>query len=68
MTLEQKQQLKKQLWGIANELRGKMDADEFRDYILGFNDYESITVGWFFTSTYPKNSINMPTSYSKPKP
>ena len=36
MTLEQKQQLKKQLWGIANELRGKMDADEFRDYILGF--------------------------------
>ena len=24
------------LWKIANDLRGKMDADEFRDYILGF--------------------------------
>ena len=28
--------LQKQLWNIANELRGKMNADEFRDYILGF--------------------------------
>lgn len=33
---EQKKQLEQQLWNIANELRGKMDADEFRDYILGF--------------------------------
>ena len=29
-------QLEQQLWNIANTLRGKMDADEFRDYILGF--------------------------------
>ncbi len=36
MTSEQKQQLKTQLWKIANELRGNMNADEFRDYILGF--------------------------------
>ncbi len=43
MTLEQKQQLKKQLWGIANELRGKMDADEFRDYILGFVFYKYLS-------------------------
>jgi type I restriction enzyme M protein len=33
---EQKQQLEQQLWNIANTLRGKMDADDFRDYILGF--------------------------------
>lgn len=26
----------KQLWNIANTLRGTMGADEFRDYILGF--------------------------------
>jgi len=26
-------QLEQQLWNIANTLRGKMDADEFRDYI-----------------------------------
>ncbi len=30
------QLLEKQLWKIANELRGNMNADEFRDYILGF--------------------------------
>ena len=36
MSEEQKQQLEKQLWDIANDLRGKMNADEFRDYILGF--------------------------------
>ena len=33
---EHKQQLEKQLWAIANDLRGKMSADEFRDYILWF--------------------------------
>ncbi|MEQ3745946.1 MAG: type I restriction-modification system subunit M [Henriciella sp.] len=36
MTEEQKKKLEQQLWNIANELRGKMAADEFRDYILGF--------------------------------
>ena len=36
MTSAQKQQLERQLWKIANELRGNMNADEFRDYILGF--------------------------------
>ncbi|MER9689676.1 type I restriction-modification system subunit M [Mesorhizobium sp. M0139] len=36
MTEAQKRELEKALWGIANDLRGKMDADEFRDYILGF--------------------------------
>lgn len=36
MSDEQKKKLEQQLWNIANTLRGKMDADEFRDYILGF--------------------------------
>ena len=36
MSEEQKRKLEQQLWNIANALRGKMDADEFRDYILGF--------------------------------
>ena len=34
--MTQLQQLQKHLWNIANDLRGKMGADEFRDYILGF--------------------------------
>ena len=36
MSEDQKRKLEQQLWNIANTLRGKMDADEFRDYILGF--------------------------------
>ena len=35
--------LHKQLWNIANELRGKMGADEFRDYILGFIFYKYLS-------------------------
>jgi type I restriction enzyme M protein len=36
MSEEHKKQLEQKLWDITNALRGKMDADEFRDYILGF--------------------------------
>jgi len=43
MTEAQKQRLEAQLWKIANELRGKMDADEFRDYILGFIFYKYLS-------------------------
>ena len=43
MTAEQKQQLERQLWNIADTLRGKMDADEFRDYILGFIFYKYLS-------------------------
>ena len=43
MTEDQKQKLQRQLWSIANELRGKMDADEFRDYILGFVFYKYLS-------------------------
>lgn len=43
MTESQKQLLEKQLWNIADELRGKMSADEFRDYILGFIFYKYLS-------------------------
>lgn len=43
MTEEQKQKLEQQLWNIANELRGRMGADEFRDYILGFIFYKYLS-------------------------
>jgi type I restriction enzyme M protein len=36
MSEDQKRKLESKLWAIANDLRGKMDADDFRDYILGF--------------------------------
>ena len=34
MSEEQRRQLDAQLWGIANLLRGKVDPDDYRDYIL----------------------------------
>jgi type I restriction enzyme M protein len=40
MSEDHKKQLRQQLWDIANTLRGKMNADEFRDYILGFIFYK----------------------------
>ncbi len=43
MTEEQKKRLETQLWYIANTLRGKMNADEFRDYILGFIFYKYLS-------------------------
>ena len=43
MSENQKKQLEQQLWNIANTLRGKMNADEFRDYILGFIFYKYLS-------------------------
>jgi len=36
MTKEELNQLGKTLWGIADQLRGAMNADDFRDYMLSF--------------------------------
>ena len=36
MTQKEQQRLGKTLWDIANDLRGAMNADDFRDYMLSF--------------------------------
>lgn len=43
MSEDHKKLLEQQLWNIANTLRGKMGADEFRDYILGFIFYKYLS-------------------------
>jgi len=43
MPEEQKRILEKQLWGVANVLRGKMNADEYKNYILGFIFYKYLS-------------------------
>ncbi|HBK70421.1 MAG TPA: type I restriction-modification system subunit M, partial [Flavobacteriaceae bacterium] len=43
MSDEQKRILETQLWGIANLLRGKISADDYRDYILGFIFYKYLS-------------------------
>ena len=36
MTDTNQKQLGNTLWSIADQLRGAMDADDFRDYMLSF--------------------------------
>ena len=36
MTTQDKHALGKKLWSIADSLRGSMDPDDFRDYMLAF--------------------------------
>ena len=43
MVEQHQQELKKQLWNIANTLRGNMSADDFRDYILGLIFYKYLS-------------------------
>ncbi len=40
---EQANELSQQLWAIANDLRGQMDASEFRNYILGIIFYRFLS-------------------------
>lgn len=36
MTEQEQRQLGNTLWAIADQLRGAMNADDFRDYMLSF--------------------------------
>ncbi|PAV07982.1 type I restriction-modification system subunit M [Methanosphaera cuniculi] len=40
---EKKQQLEQNLWNIADILRGSMDANEYKNYILGFIFYKYLS-------------------------
>ena len=59
MSEEQKKQLEQQLWNIANTLRGKMNADEFRDYILGFIFYKYLAEKMEIYANYILKSNNI---------
>jgi type I restriction enzyme M protein len=43
MSEEQLRRLRQQLWNIADSLRGRMHADDFRDYMLGFIFYKYLS-------------------------
>lgn len=40
---KQQAELHTQLWAMANDLRGSMDASEFKNYILGLNFYRYLS-------------------------
>jgi type I restriction enzyme M protein len=43
MSEDQKKQLEQKLWAIADILRGKISANQFQDYILGFIFYKYLS-------------------------
>lgn len=38
-----KQQLAKKIWESANQMRSKIEANEYKDYILGFIFYKYLS-------------------------
>ncbi len=40
---QQQAELQKNLWSIADDLRGNMDANEFKNYILGMIFYRFLS-------------------------
>lgn len=66
--MTEKQRLEQKLWNIADTLRGKMGADEFRDYILGFIFYKYLSEKmlryankWTEPEGYKYNELNQNT-------
>ncbi|MDC9531829.1 type I restriction-modification system subunit M [Pseudoalteromonas sp. Angola-7] len=59
MPQQHQQELKKQLWSMANSLRGSMSADDFRDYILGFIFYKYLSekLNTYAEQLLDKNSV-----------
>lgn len=61
MTQKEQQQLGKTLWNIADDLRGAMNADDFRDYMLSFLFLRYLSFNYETSakkelgSDYPKN-------------
>ena len=60
MTEQNQKQLGNTLWAIADQLRGAMDADDFRDYMLSFlflrylSDNYEVAAKKELGSDYPK--------------
>lgn len=60
MTAQDQQRLGKTLWAIADQLRGQMDPDDFRDYMLAFlflrylSDNYEVAAQKELGSDYPK--------------
>ena len=51
--------IKNKIWAMANELRGNMDASEYRDYILGFMFYRFLSehqLNWQSENEFPAGS------------
>ena len=56
-----KQQLASKIWESANKMRSKIEANEYKDYILGFIFYKFLSTKELQTLEnmgYPKDQLN----------
>ena len=56
-----KQQLASKIWESANKMRSKIEANEYKDYILGFIFYKFLSTKELQTLEnmgYPKDKLN----------
>ena len=75
MSREEKQQsqqaeLQKQLWSIANTLRGNMDANDFKNYILGLIFYRYLSenlVNYAESKLLKDDNISYVEAWKKPE-
>ena len=55
-----KQQLAAKIWESANRMRSKIEANEYKDYILGFIFYKYLSdkeEHWLYQRGYDANNI-----------
>lgn len=55
-----RQQLANKIWAAANKMRSKIEANEYKDYILGFIFYRFLSEEieqWLFANGYDEESI-----------
>ena len=55
-----KQELASRIWQIADDLRGSMEASEYKDYILGFIFYKYLSdneYAWLLKQGYEPEDI-----------
>ena len=56
-----KQQLAAKIWKAANEMRSKIEASEYKDYILGFIFYKFLSdkEEQYFIKEVPSPSLHL---------